>query len=281
MTGTLSIYCIALRTYALNCRRYEDRTGEVGDESDSGGPPPPPSHDAFKQPANALQVWTDSDLAKLARLMKKYPAGTPERWERIADIMERLPWEVTKMAKRVKDVAYQVPISKGAQGVTGLESERLVADDRMEAEARRASEEEDQEADSDDDSDYDEDDEDTDDENYGVYTVASKEEYVPPVAVREKKKTKGGKMGIVETDEKAADENGEGEAAAPTSDDWSQQQQVALESALQQFPKGSQERWERIASKVPGKTKEQCMVRFKSIAEMVKKKKQQNNAATA
>ena len=55
-----------------------------------------------------MQVWTDADLAKLARLMKKYPAGTPERWEKIAEVMERLPWEITKMAKRVKDVAYQV-----------------------------------------------------------------------------------------------------------------------------------------------------------------------------
>ena len=40
--------------------------------------------------------------------MKKYPSGTPERWEKIAEVMERLPWEITKMAKRVKDVAYQV-----------------------------------------------------------------------------------------------------------------------------------------------------------------------------
>ena len=91
--------------------RYVDRTGEAGGNSDSdSGPPPPPNNagSAFAQPANALQVWTDADLAKLARLMKKYPAGTPERWERIAEVMERLPWEITKMAKRVKDVAYQV-----------------------------------------------------------------------------------------------------------------------------------------------------------------------------
>ncbi len=35
--------------------------------------------DAFKQPANALQMWTDKDLARLARLMKKYPVGTVDR----------------------------------------------------------------------------------------------------------------------------------------------------------------------------------------------------------
>ena len=93
--------------------RYVDRTGEVGNSDSDSGPPPlngTAAGSAFAQPANALQVWTDADLAKLARLMKKYPAGTPERWERIAEVMERLPWEITKMAKRVKDVAYQVHI---------------------------------------------------------------------------------------------------------------------------------------------------------------------------
>ena len=94
--------------------RYVDRTGEAGNSDSDSGPPPlngtASGGSAFAQPANALQVWTDADLAKLARLMKKYPAGTPERWERIAEVMERLPWEITKMAKRVKDVAYQVRI---------------------------------------------------------------------------------------------------------------------------------------------------------------------------
>ncbi len=87
--------------------------------------------DAFKQPANALQMWTDQDLARLARLMKKYPVGTVDRsvvpyltarvtviavplltltfrWEKIAEVMERLPWEVTKMARKIKDVGFQV-----------------------------------------------------------------------------------------------------------------------------------------------------------------------------
>ena len=57
--------------------------------------------------------------------------------------------------------------------------------------------------------------------------------------------------------------------------------QVSLESALSQFPKGCQERWDRIAGKVPGKSKEQCMLRFRHLAEVVKKRKSENNNAAA
>ena len=59
-------------------------------------------------PANANQVWTDADLARLAKMMKKIPAGSPERWERIAEALLRTPAEVTKMAGKVKSSAYQV-----------------------------------------------------------------------------------------------------------------------------------------------------------------------------
>ena len=56
--------------------------------------------------------------------------------------------------------------------------------------------------------------------------------------------------------------------------------QVSLESALSQFPKGCQERWDRIAGKVPGKSKEQCMLRFRQLAEIVKKRKAGNHASS-
>jgi DnaJ family protein C protein 1 len=54
------------------------------------------------------KIWTDDDLSKLTKLMKRFPGGSNERWEKIADILERYPWEVTKMAKKVKDNAYMV-----------------------------------------------------------------------------------------------------------------------------------------------------------------------------
>ncbi|CAB3386155.1 Hypothetical predicted protein [Cloeon dipterum] len=46
-------------------------------------------------------LWTDDDFAELARLTKKFPGGIPNRWERIAESMNRTVPEVTHMAKRV------------------------------------------------------------------------------------------------------------------------------------------------------------------------------------
>ena len=113
------------------------------------------------------------------------------------------------------------------------------------------------------------DDTDTDDSNYGAYSVATKDDYVP-VQVKNKKKTKGGKMGDIESEPSIATANGVG-----GEDKWGQKEQKSLEQALAQFPKGTAERWDRIASKVPGKSKTECMLRVRYLAEMVKKKKQQ------
>ncbi|XP_075443665.1 dnaJ homolog subfamily C member 1 isoform X4 [Ascaphus truei] len=55
---------------------------------------------------------------------------------------------------------------------------------------------------------------------------------------------------------------------------WTQNQQKLLELALQQYPKGTAERWDKIAKCVPAKTKEECISRYKLLVELVQKKKQ-------
>jgi DnaJ family protein C protein 1 len=55
---------------------------------------------------------------------------------------------------------------------------------------------------------------------------------------------------------------------------WSQTQQKALEDALAKYPKGCAERWDKISDCVPDKTKEECMMRFRYLAEAVKKQKE-------
>lgn len=235
--------------------QYEERTGNGSSDTETEMmKKPEKKEDIFKQPANANQIWTDVELAKLAKLIKKYPQGTLDRWERIADIMERLPWEVTKMAKKIKDNAYMVPVSQKSQGITGLEAKNShLSDDLMEATTNLSNDDENSEEDEDSG-------EDSDNSDYGAYSLATKADF-EPIEVKTKVKTR-----------KNEEENPE----APQAEDvWSQAQQKAFEMALVQFPKGATERWERIANKVPGKTKDQCIARFKTLAEMVKKKREE------
>ena len=164
--------------------------------------------------------------------------------------MERYPDEVTKMAGKIKNNPNIVP---KVQGVTGREEKRLISDNCLEVGMddkleHNSTESESEEEDSE---------EEVDEDGYLVLKPSKAEVYIIPEE-KKKQKTKGGKLGEGEQSEE---------------DLWSQEQQKSLETALSQFPKGTNERWDRIAGKVEGKTKEQCMLRFKFLAEQVKKKK--------
>nr|CAD7194770.1 unnamed protein product [Timema douglasi] len=164
-------------------------------------------------------LWTDDDLVELIRLVKKFPPGTPSRWEKVGSAMNRSVGEVTHMAKKVKDDGYRVGKPEGEV-----------------------------------------------------------EEDSPDDDKRRKVKTKGGKLGakLLGSEEDGSDE-GEGEKEPI----WGQPQQKALEIALIKFPKGgTQDRWEKIAKCVPGKTKEECILRYKQLVELVKKRKVNGDAST-
>jgi DnaJ homolog subfamily C member 2 len=62
-------------------------------------------------------------------------------------------------------------------------------------------------------------------------------------------------------------------AAAGTVVEWNADQQAAFEKALRTVPKGA-DRWDNIAALVPGKSKKQCVKRFKEIRAQILAKKQ-------
>lgn len=57
-----------------------------------------------------------------------------------------------------------------------------------------------------------------------------------------------------------------------SSDLWTSDQQKLFEMALRQFPKGTPERWDKVAKCVPSKSKEECVLRYKELAQMVSSK---------
>lgn len=55
---------------------------------------------------------------------------------------------------------------------------------------------------------------------------------------------------------------------------WSQEQQKLLETAIVKYPKTSAgDRWQKISNTVPGKTKEECLARYKYLVDKVKAQK--------
>lgn len=63
---------------------------------------------------------------------------------------------------------------------------------------------------------------------------------------------------------------------------WSQEQQKLLETAIVKYPKTSAgDRWQKIANTVPGKTKEECLARYKYLVEKVKALKAAKEAETS
>jgi len=142
--------------------------------------------------------WTDEDLVELVRLVKKYPGGTPARWEVIAEMMNRSVHEITFMAAKMKENGYRVP------GQTESVAENIVQEASKKLKAKRP---------------------------------------INPIIVPET--------------------------------NWSQEQQQLLELAIVKYPKTSVgDRWVKIANTIPGKTKEECLARYKHLVEIVKAQKE-------
>lgn len=54
---------------------------------------------------------------------------------------------------------------------------------------------------------------------------------------------------------------------------WTAQEQKLLEKALKTYPSSVPERWDRIAAVIPGRTKKECLKRYKELASLVKAKR--------
>ncbi|XP_006002456.1 dnaJ homolog subfamily C member 1 [Latimeria chalumnae] len=229
--------------------------------------------------------WTEEDLSLLTRGMVKFPGGTPGRWEKIAHELGRSVADVTAKVKQVKDSVSSTPgttrfseLKSVVQPFKGPKAGAILSDHII---TKRDEEE--------DDVNYDQEQEEGDiAETHTEITameirhrkrkMAKTPERTFMIKEEAEEKHRGKRQkdfDNVEQDDDSDDEKRKKAKGRPSEELlWSQNQQKLLELALQQYPKGTPERWDKIAKCVPGKCKEECMARYKLLAELVQKRKQ-------
>ncbi|XP_043920505.1 dnaJ homolog subfamily C member 1 isoform X1 [Protopterus annectens] len=237
------------------------------------------------KPQKKAPEWTEEDLSQLTRSMVKFPGGTPGRWEKIAHELGRSVADVTAKAKQLKDSVSTSPgtvrfseLRSAAHAFKGFKDTMALPDHII---TKREEEEDDTKH--------------LEESEDGDIAVSPTEITETETRHRKRKTDKTPERTLMirdeaeekqrgkrqkdfdntEQDDDIDDEKRKKEKGRPSEEQlWTQSQQKLLEVALQQYPKGTPERWDKIAKYVPGKTKEECMARYKLLAELVLKRKQ-------
>ncbi|KAG5201392.1 hypothetical protein MJG53_011544 [Ovis ammon polii x Ovis aries] len=213
--------------------------------------------------------WTEEDLSQLTRSMVKFPGGTPGRWEKIAHELGRSVTDVTTKAKQLKDSVTCSPgmvrlseLRSTAQSPRPTRPSAALPDSiiTQREEAQSATEEEEAAA-----------------EPGAEAAEESRPRRRRPARPPEPEERVRGKRqkDFDPSEQQSSDEESQQSARARAAEGpWTQNQQKLLELALQQYPRGSSDRWDKIAKCVPSKSKEDCIARYKLLVELIQKKKQ-------
>ncbi|PVD30290.1 hypothetical protein C0Q70_09554 [Pomacea canaliculata] len=188
--------------------------------------------------------WTEEELILLAKAVNKFPGGTLHRWEKIAEMVGRSVEEVTLKSKEIKGT-YIMNLSTSAQGdILGKKTKKSV----------------------------------TINDNV-ITTVENGETFasvmVLPTEGESTSKRRHRPAKIPKTNERTLMIGRTQPSRGLCGESWTQNQQMIFEWALRHFPKGTDKRWDKIADQIPGKSKEDCILRFKFLAEIVKKRKEE------
>ena len=180
-------------------------------------------------PPRAHQPWTEDDLSKLSKAMARFPVGTLNRWEKVAEFSERTVNEIMQKNKEIRDSQFH----RMNQAVSVDSPEEKVKKNKKSAQAMAA-----------------------------LSNDVTRREETDGVVESSASSPHQQQQSALVKEELSAEDGG-----------WSQNQQKIFEWALAQYPKGTAERWDKIAEHIPGKTKADCVARFKFIVEQLKQKK--------
>ena len=213
-------------------------------------------------------AWTDDELSLLVKASNKFPGGVPDRWQRVAEFVnhfaspshDRSADEITSKVKerrRENDVrlareaaardrqegrAPPVPLAQPPAKPPPAKPPPAKPAASMPANARQA----------------------------GDTSTPTPAPVPPPIAAATTPRPRA-TTSIDETPRSSATPV----TAVTAALEWSDEQQRMLEGALKHFPASvGATRWDRIAERVPGRTRAECVARYKSIVAALKAKKE-------
>ncbi|XP_068660931.1 uncharacterized protein [Aristolochia californica] len=202
------------------------------------------------KPSNVLgsyekkeKLWNQEEIELLRKGMQKYPKGTSRRWEVISEYIGT-GRSVEEILKATKTVLLQKPDS--AKAFDSFLEKRKPA-----------------------------------------HSIAS------PLTTREELEGSPAPVGATGATGESPRQGGtqcsgrqqdstahpilNGVSSSGDQDVWSATQEKALIQALKAFPKETNQRWERVAAAVPGKTVNQCKKKFAALKENFRSKKTASN----
>ncbi|EOA20121.1 hypothetical protein CARUB_v10000399mg [Capsella rubella] len=179
--------------------------------------------------------WSKEEIDMLRKGITKFPKGTSQRWEVISEYIGT-GRSVDEILKATKTVLLHKPDS--AKAFDSFLEKRKPA-------ASIAS------------------------------PLSTREELGEPIIVtKPHAEDNSTKTETTEKNGKGEENNSEQDAAAVSDPEgWSAVQERALIQAFKTFPKETNQRWERIATAVPGKTMNQCKKKFAELKDIIRTKK--------
>ncbi|CAL1529258.1 unnamed protein product [Lymnaea stagnalis] len=225
------------------------------------------NHEPMELTRQKKGEWSDEDLILLSKAVNKIPGGTHQRWEKIAEMVGRTVAEVTAKTKETKgnytmllNTAVQNSLAK-SHGAGFKINDYIITqnedgddilvpcgeDDKSESQIRKR-------------------------HKHSNSVKTSERTLLIPRSLNES-------IAVKDTEKSSLAPSPMGNNLTATVDAksgeklWTQNQQTIFEWALKQYPKGTEARWDKVAEHIPGKNKEDCILRFKELAELVSRKK--------
>lgn len=204
--------------FESECKKQDDKKLQQNNAVESNGSVSLSSFEKEKKP------WSKEEIELLRKGMQKYPKGTSRRWEVISEYVGT-GRSVEEILKATKTILLQKPDSAKAF-VSFLEKRKPVQSIASPLTTKEEIE--------------------------GVPTPQYPKENVMKSDMSEQSSSTSA------SNQKTGDAVTNGMSSSSEQDMWSAVQERALVQALKTFPKETSQRWERVATAVPGKTVNQC-----------------------